>query len=150
RVLDGAQQTQKSEPALGEQSPHLPTDPDKLRSATSGPDKGPSSTPAEKDADTEVDRLLSELIGASRDRQEALIEKLRDSKGAAHTQALAAAIAQLGGAAKTKARDALAQRLTRMTASTLRDKLQDESPEIRRAAALACAMKEDQQHVKDL
>jgi uncharacterized protein (TIGR03067 family) len=79
-----------------------------------------------------------------------LIEKLRDSKGAAHTEALAAAIAQLGGAAKTKARDALAQRLTRMTASTLRDKLQDESPEIRRAAALACAMKEDQQHVKDL
>jgi HEAT repeat protein len=51
---------------------------------------------------------------------------------------------------KTKARDALAERLARMTAATLRDKLQDEAPEIRRAAALACAVKADKQFLPDL
>ena len=37
-----------------------------------------------------------------------------------------------------------------MKASTLREKLQDESLEIRRAAALACAMKEDKEFIPDL
>jgi HEAT repeat protein len=40
--------------------------------------------------------------------------------------------------------------MTRMTAATLRDKLQDEDAEIRRAAALACAMKDDKTHIPDL
>ena len=38
----------------------------------------------------------------------------------------------------------------RMTADTLRDKLTEEDLEIRRAAALACAMKEDKEFVPDL
>lgn len=37
-----------------------------------------------------------------------------------------------------------------MTAETLRDKIQDRETEIRRAAALACAMKEDTRFVPDL
>src|SRR5262249_28707287 len=57
--------------------------------------------------------------------------------------ALAQAIPQLTGAAKRKARDALAERLGRMTAATLRAKLQSDDAEIRRAAALACAIKGD-------
>jgi len=37
-----------------------------------------------------------------------------------------------------------------MTADTLRDKLNDENVEVRRAAALACAMKEDRSLIPDL
>src|SRR5262249_40686681 len=48
------------------------------------------------------------------------------------------------------ARDALADRLTRMTANTLREKLRDEDVEVRRAAALACAMKDDRAQVPAL
>jgi len=40
--------------------------------------------------------------------------------------------------------------LSRMTVATLRDKLQDENAEIRRATALACAMKEQKAFVPDL
>src|SRR5262249_1027831 len=49
-----------------------------------------------------------------------------------------------------KARDALANRFTRMTAATLRQELKDDDPEIRRAAVLACAMKDDKSHIPDL
>src|SRR5262249_46011713 len=79
-----------------------------------------------------------------------LLEKLREGKGLVHTQALAAAIPHLTGPGKTKARDALAERLARMTVSTLEDKLRDESLEIRRAAALACAMKEERRFIPHL
>src|SRR5262249_30234519 len=64
--------------------------------------------------------------------------------------ALAAAIDQLNGPLKTKAREALAERLARMTDATLRDMLQDEASEIRRAAALACAMKDEKEFVPGL
>ena len=76
--------------------------------------------------------------------------RLREAKGVVYTQALAAAIPQLSGTAKSKAREALAVRLARMTAATLRVKFKDEDPEIRRAAALACAMKEDKTHLAKL
>src|SRR5262249_27700502 len=68
----------------------------------------------------------------------------------AYTQALAGAIPRLPATSQRKARDALAERLTRMTAATLRERLTDEDVEMRRAAALACGMKEDKQYVPDL
>jgi HEAT repeats/Prenyltransferase and squalene oxidase repeat len=108
---------------------------------------GRSTPPAE---DSEVGRLTAELVQASQERQEALIDKLRDNRGVVNTQALAMAIPQLTGSVKTKARDALAERLTRMTNQTLKDKLQDDDPEIRRAAALACALKEEKSFVPEL
>ncbi len=37
-----------------------------------------------------------------------------------------------------------------MTADTLRAQLKDDDPEIRRAASLACAMKDDKNHIPDL
>ncbi len=79
-----------------------------------------------------------------------MLEKLRESKGASNTEALALAIPQLKGSMKVKARDALAERLARMTATTLRAKLQADNAEIRRAAALACATKEDTRLAADL
>jgi uncharacterized protein (TIGR03067 family) len=91
-----------------------------------------------------------DLITASAERQSALIEKLRDTLGSANTEALAQAIAKLEGPVKLKAQDALAERLSRMKPSTLQDKLQDENAEVRRAAALACAMKRDKDLVPEV
>jgi HEAT repeat protein len=95
-------------------------------------------------------KLSQELLQAAGSRQEQLLARLRDNKGVAYTDALAAAIPQLKGAVRNKAREALAERLSRMTASTLRDKLADEDAEIRRAAALACTVKGDKDFVPDL
>jgi hypothetical protein len=109
-----------------------------------------STVPAAGKDQPEAARLSTELLQATGSRQEQVLDQLKQAKGVAYTDALAAAIGQLHGPAKTKARDALAERLARMTTATLRAKLQDELPEIRRAAALACALKEDKQSIPDL
>jgi uncharacterized protein (TIGR03067 family) len=100
--------------------------------------------------DPEVARLSALLVQAPPLERDALLEKFKSGKGVVHTQALALAIPQLTGTTKTKARDALAERMARMTASTLVDKLQDTELEIRRAAALACAMKEEKKLIPNL
>src|SRR5262249_55431624 len=61
---------------------------------------------------------------------------------------LASAIPQLAGVTRRQAREAFAERLTRMTDETLGRYLQDADPEIRRAAVLALAMKETTAHVE--
>lgn len=99
---------------------------------------------------TEVARMSEELVAANGDEQLAIIARLRDSKGTDNTDALALAIPKLSGDAQRQARDALTQRLTRMTAATLRDKLQDDNVEVRRAAALACGRKNAKEHIADL
>jgi hypothetical protein len=108
------------------------------------------STPAAKQADAEAARLRSELLQATGQQQDQLLNQFKQAKGAAYTQALAATIPRLQGESKTKARKALAERLANMTSATLRDKLRDETAETRRAATLACAMKADQQLIPDL
>jgi hypothetical protein len=100
--------------------------------------------------DPEVARLSDELVKAGAGRQDQALQALRDGKGAVYTDALAHAIHRLEGSVKGKARDALADRLTRMKAATLADKLRDDDFEVRRAAALACAMKEERAHVPRL
>jgi hypothetical protein len=123
----------------------------KLAPPTSRPDEPTPPSPAgAEDSDRQAARLSAELVQAPSSRQAALIEKLQQTKGVANTQALASAIPLLSGTAKQKARDALAERLARMTIQTVRDKLRDEQVEVRRAAALACAMKEDKKFVPDL
>jgi hypothetical protein len=98
-----------------------------------------------------VTQLCDELVKTKGDEQMSVLARLRDAKGIDNTDALALAIPKLsGGAAQREARDALAQRLTRMTAKTLRDKLQDDSVEVRRAAALACGRKKADEHIPDL
>jgi hypothetical protein len=110
---------------------------------------GPSPQPA-RDGDAEAARLGEELVQAAAGKQDQLLARLQEAKGGAYTQALAAAIPKLTGPVKAKAREALAGRLARMTAATLRDKLKDEDLEVRRATALACAMKEEREHVPRL
>jgi hypothetical protein len=110
----------------------------------------PDSRPAAAPAENAAVRIGEELVQASRLRQDAVLAKLRDTKGPVYTDALAYAIHKLTGPAKTKARDALADRLTRMSAKTLTEKLQDDDVEVRRAAALAVAMKDDRTNIPRL
>jgi HEAT repeat protein len=90
------------------------------------------------------------VVRARGARQDQLLEQLRDGKGVQFTEALVSAIPRLEGEAKRKGRDALADRMTRMSDKTLAAYLQDEEPELRAAAALACAMKESKERVPDL
>jgi hypothetical protein len=120
-----------------------------LKSALESPDMF-GGTKSEGDLDPEAAKLSKQLVQAAADRQGELIAAMRDGKGAVYTQALAAAIPQLEGDAHKKAREALAERLTRMTSATLGLKLDDDDAEVRRAAALAVGMKEDRAHVERL
>jgi hypothetical protein len=111
----------------------------------------PAARPAEsKELSAEIGRLSKELVKAPPAQRERLLDTYKGSPGVAYTQALAAAIPQLTGPARVQARDALAERLARMNAATLRDKLRDEDLEIRRGAALACAMKDEKTFVPNL
>jgi len=98
----------------------------------------------------DVTRLCDELVKARDDEQMAVLALLRDAKGIDNTDALALAIPKLSGAIQRETRDALAQRLTRMKAATLRDKMQEDRVEVRRAAALACGRKKAAEHIPDL
>src|SRR6185437_8136301 len=100
--------------------------------------------------DKGVTRRAEELLAASAVRREELLHEWRDSKGGEYTDTLAYVIPQLSESMQVKARQALAQRLTRMTAATLRAMLRDEDAEVRRAAALACGMKKVRGHIADV
>jgi hypothetical protein len=126
--------------APGERKP-----PDVIKEKPEGP-----QAPRGVSVEAEAARLAKELIQAPPAKQERLLEGLRDNKGVAHTQALANAIPKLEGDMKKKAREALAERLARMSTATLGERLKDDDMEMRRAAALACAMKEDKTHVPRL
>ena len=112
--------------------------------------KAAAAPPRKVAVEEDAVRLGKQLVGAPADQRQAVLEKLRDRKGVAYTQALAESVPQLKGEAKAAAREALAERMARMTAATLSAKLRDDDPEVRRAAALACAMKEMATHIPDL
>ena len=94
--------------------------------------------------------MARELAQAPPGRRDELLGKYREGKGVTFTEALAGAIPRLDGDDRRKARDALADRLTRMKADTLSRYFQDQDAEIRRAAALAAAMKEAKTLIPDL
>jgi hypothetical protein len=96
--------------------------------------------PAQVDASPSA-RLAGELLKAPPAEQGALLQKLQETRGVENTEALAFAIPRLEGEIKQKAREALTTRLARLKADSLLKYLDDEEPEIRRAAALACAVK---------
>ncbi len=115
------------------------------------PGPGDALTAVRPPADeTEGGRMARELVQAPAERRDELVRKYRDGKGVTYTEALSGAIPQLSGEDKSKARDALAERLTRMKADTLTRYFQDQDAEIRRAAALAAAMKEAKTLIPDL
>ncbi|WP_171474620.1 HEAT repeat domain-containing protein [Frigoriglobus tundricola] len=94
--------------------------------------------------------VAAELFRATGANWSPALQKVRDAKGMENTSALLAVIPLLDGDRKNAARDALAERLCRMSATTLRGMLKADDAELRRAAVLACAMKDDKEHVPDL
>ncbi len=129
--------------------------PPKLKAAIEGknaaktPDtRGPGGRPTEvkapaknPPAESDSARLADELVKAPPTEQGALLQKLQETRGVDNTEALAFAIPRLEGETKQKAREALTARLARLKAESLMRYLEDEDSEIRRAAALACAVK---------
>jgi hypothetical protein len=89
----------------------------------------------------ESKRLLAEFQSANPEMQSQLIDEYREKKGALYSETLAALAGTLTGEKQRQARDALSNRLTRMTAKTLKSFLSDPDREFRRAACLAIALK---------
>jgi hypothetical protein len=118
-------------PPMPEPEPEVPT--------------GPNGLP-----DNDAGKFAAALLGASGEDWKKTLEGLRVNPGSSYTQALALSINRLDGDRRREAREALAERLTRMTAATLRTMLKADDPEVRRAAALACGMKDAKAHVPDL
>lgn len=98
-----------------------------------------------------AEKVAEALVAASKTPGwDAKLTEAKDTKGPEQTAGLVKAIPQLDAEKQKQAREALAERLTRMTANTLRTQMKDSDPELRRAAVLAAAMKEDKSHVPDL
>jgi hypothetical protein len=95
-------------------------------------------------------KLAADLVRAAPAERDRVLRMLRDEKGADYTRALVLAIPLLDGEHKKAARQALADRLTRMTPNTLRELMKSPEAECRRGAVLAAAMKDDRAHVPDL
>jgi hypothetical protein len=126
------------------------------RAANAG---GRSDQTKQKDKETKPDvenvqenvaRFVAELVNAPPEQRDRVIERYKEGKGVAHTEALSSAIGRLPAIDQAKARDALAERLMRMNAMTLRERLKDANAEMRVAAARACAGKDDTAYVPDL
>ena len=111
---------------------------------------GPSPAPLPSAKTDESTRLATELVSVPATDWLRTLERVRDAKGADYTKALVVAIPKLGGDRQKDARGALAERLTRMTAETLRGMMKGDEVELRRGAVLAAAMKDDKSHVPDL
>jgi HEAT repeat protein len=103
---------------------------------------------AEREA--EVATLTEELVSAPDSQKDAAFGRLSKAQGQAPEEALAAAVPRLTGRWRERARLALADRLARLPADALREKLRHEDGEVRRAAAAAALRKKDAALVPDL
>ena len=93
--------------------------------------------------EVEIEKVTTALATATDGDWKTKLEEARDAKGSKWTRGLVHACGRLEAEKKQQARDALADRLTRMTVKSLREMLADPDPELRRAACLAVAMKEE-------
>jgi HEAT repeat protein len=105
---------------------------------------------SDADIDSEAAKLSAALVFADPSKQAEKLATYRQAKGIVYTEAMANALSQLDGDSLQKGREYLAERLTRMTAETLRSRLSDPRAELRRAAALAWAAKDDRSAVPEL
>ncbi len=112
--------------------------------------KSRAKSPVMRTIDPRALLMADDLMKGSPNEQENALSLLREGTGTVYTEALAFAIPKLGEAMRRKARKVLAERLTRMTDQTLGQYLLNEDAEIRRAAALACAMKDSKAQVPHL
>jgi len=111
----------------------------------------PSKAASPSYLNSEAATLAATLLRSSESQWAVTLRKIRDSNGSVNTQALALAADRLEGVRLLDVRTALAERLTRLSAETLRAYSRAKDyPELRRAAVLAMAMKDDKSHIPDL
>jgi hypothetical protein len=99
---------------------------------------------------TESDKIADALVNATGAAWAGKLREVYEGKGTDFTVGLAKAIDRLDAVRQKEARDTLAERLSRFTAATIRGNLRSDDPELRRAACLAAAMKDDKGFVPDL
>lgn len=128
--------------------PKEPKDP--LERATPTPTPEPETVGAGGLPDNKAGELATALLGTTGPDWKKTLEAVRDAKGSDYTYALVLTINNVEGPRRQEARAALADRLARMTPAGLRAMLKADDPEVRRAAALACGMKDSKAHITDL
>jgi hypothetical protein len=99
---------------------------------------------------SEAEKEAEKLVGANETKWAGTLKLAKEGKGGQYTAALVRAIPQLEGKRQYQVREALIERLTRMTAETLKKYLSDRDQELRRAAAIAWAMRDDKAAVPEL
>lgn len=97
-----------------------------------------------------ITKACDELVNARGDQQMSALARLRDAKNSDSAATISLAIPKLSGDIQQQAREALTERLTRLPSAVLRDKLQDDNPEVRSAAALACGRKIAKDQIAEL
>ncbi len=96
---------------------------------------------------TQVDKLLTKMKASSDFGKDLLIKHWRDGEDPYYTPALAKAIPMLSGTLRRKAQAALADHCTRLTPAERDEHLHADDAEIRRAAVLSCAVRDDKSHI---
>lgn len=113
-----------------------------------GPKKPDPTKPAPGNTgDAETSALTKALVESMGAVQSQLLKEYTAQPGSKYSRALADAIPKLKGDAQSKARDGLAERMSRQKVTVLEGYLDDENPEIRRAAALGAAMRDEKELV---
>jgi hypothetical protein len=143
RIEDGGTRSLKSGGLGG--SSLVPPKEEGMRTKAEDADAGPAPvrvsnnrTRPKSFGDTTEAKIADQLLDLPDDKRAAEIDRLRGQKGVANTVALAMAIPYLSIETRNNARQALAERMARMTTKTIADHLTDEDSEIRAAAARAC------------
>jgi hypothetical protein len=116
----------------------------------SGPRPANAPALAPVRAGTEADLIAIALVEATAADWSKRLMAAKEQKGVQYTAALVIAANRLERDKKKQVRDALVERLYRMTPETLRAMTKANEPELRRAACLAGAMRDDKSHVPDL
>jgi hypothetical protein len=106
--------------------------------------------PSEADFERSARRVGDELGRCVPELREEFLRQIVAGKGAQYTDALVYGLGRVPQGERAKVRDALVERLTRMTKETLRRKLEETDSELRQAAARACLKKEAVEMVPDL
>lgn len=99
---------------------------------------------------SEADLIAIALVEASAADWDKRLKAAKENKGVQYTAALVLAANRLERDRKKQVRDALAERLFRMTPETLKAMIGANEPELRRAACLAGAMRDEKVLIPDL
>jgi hypothetical protein len=110
----------------------------------------PIAIAANREHERSAVRLRMDLVKSRGQEQESALRQLTEGEGVAYTSALAEAIPDLTGSLADKAREALVERLAKLSKEKCRQALGDNRAEMRRAAVRACLLKKDRDAIPGL